>query len=137
MVLALAEAVLISESRLLDPAVLLATCDGDAALLGRVIASLRANLPKELSEAQAQLDAGDARGLREQAHRLQGMISAASTVGAMVASELEDEAANDRLDTSAALLARLDAMTTTLLADLEEISIDEILAASSADDRPR
>ena len=115
---------------LLDPDVLLASCDGDAEILGRVIAALRAQVPKELAVARARLDAGDTNGLREQAHRLQGMISTASTVVAMVASDLEDEAAGNRLETSAALLARLDTMTTTLLASLAEISVDDLRAAS-------
>ena len=107
---------------------MLASCDGDGEVLRRVIAALRAQLPKELGEAHARFAAGDAPGLREQAHRLHGMISTASTVVAMVASELEDEAASNRLETSAALLARLDAMTKTLLTSLAAIDIDDLLA---------
>jgi PAS domain S-box-containing protein len=115
--------------RLIDSETLLAACDGNAEILGRVIAALRTHLPTELRETHARFDAGDAKGLREKAHRLQGMISTASTVVAMVASELEDEAANNRLETSAALLARLDVMTMTLLTSLENVSIDDLLAA--------
>ncbi len=127
MVLALAAVDMVD--RLLDPDILLASCDGDAEVLGRVIAALRAQLPKELAEAHARFAAGDAPGLREKAHRLQGMISTASTAVAMVASELEDEAASNRLETSAVLLDRLDTMTKRLLTSLAEISIDDLLAA--------
>jgi HPt (histidine-containing phosphotransfer) domain-containing protein len=116
---------------LLDSNVLLASCDGDAEVLRRVIAALRAQLPKELRAAHACFAAGDATGLREKAHRLQGMVSTASPAIAVVASELEDEAANHRLDTSAALLARLDAMTTALMTSLEATSIHDLLAAGT------
>jgi HPt (histidine-containing phosphotransfer) domain-containing protein len=115
--------------RLLDPAVLLTSCDGDAEVLVQVIAALRTQLPKELAAARACLVRGDASALRETAHRLQGMISTASPAIATVASELEDEAASNQLEPSAALLARLEAMITTLLANLAEISIDELLGA--------
>jgi hypothetical protein len=107
---------------LLDVSVLRASCDDDAEMLDRVIAALRAQLPRELGEAHACCLAGDAPGLREKAHRLQGMISTASPLVATVASELEDEAASQRLDTSAALLARLDTMTTELLTSLAELA---------------
>lgn len=115
--------------RLLDPDILLASCDGDAEVLGRVIAALRTQLPMELGEAHARCAAGDAPGLRERAHRLHGMISTASTAVAMVASELEDEAASNRLETSAVLLGRLDAMTNALLTSLAELSIDDLVAS--------
>ena len=117
------------DQRLLDPEVLLASCDGDPEVLVRVLAALRAHLPKELGEARDRFVAGDTIGLREKAHRLHGMISTASPVVAMVASELEDEAAINRLDTSATLLARLEDMTKRLLRRLDETSIDELLAA--------
>ena len=117
----------IAEVRLLDADVLRASCDGDAEILSRVIAGLRAQLPKELAEARARLDACDATGLRERAHRLHGMVSTVSVVVAAVASELEDEAASGRFTTSAALLARLEAMTAALLTTLAELSVEDLL----------
>ncbi len=115
--------------RLLAPEILLATCGRDGELLARVVSSLQELLPRELQAARARFDAGDAPGLCETAHRLQGMISTASTVVAMLAGELEDEAANNRLETSAALLARLDGMTMALLASLDGITIEDLVAA--------
>jgi two-component system sensor histidine kinase/response regulator len=114
---------------LLSPAVLLASCGGDAAILGHICAALRDRLPVELAAVSAARAAGDAAGLREAAHKLCSMVAAFSTAMSGVASDVEDHAAGGRLDLAAPLVDRLEAMAPALAAAVADLSIDALRAA--------
>jgi PAS domain S-box-containing protein len=100
---------------LLDPGVLLAACGGDAAILEKLCQAFRARLPDHLKAVQEALRQRDAPRLREVAHKLTGMVAAFSTVAGDVASDLEDHAAQGRLEEAQPLAAQLETMTQELI----------------------
>lgn len=122
---------LVSAPAWLDIETLLAACDGEAAIYDRVRGALRTALPKELAVAIGHLERGDLAALRETAHRLHGTISVASSKVAAVASELEDYAADNVADESAARVARLQELVPPLLAELEATSFEHLARWSS------
>ncbi len=115
-----------TEHKVLDPAVLLAACGGEAELLSRIGQALRVHLPDELERAQRALLAQDAHGLREAAHKLYGMIAAVSTSAGALASELEDQAEVGALEAAGASLERLTRVSTELLDALGTVSIAQL-----------
>ncbi len=116
------------DAALVDPRVLLAACGGDSTILERLATALRHHLPGELSRAQTHLHAGNADALREAAHRLYGMVSAASTVAGKLASELEDQAACGALSEAAPLLDRLERTSKELLAIMDHVNVPGLRA---------
>jgi hypothetical protein len=73
---------------------------------------------------------GDARRLRESAHKLCGMVAAFSTVAGRIASDLEERAADGLVDDeSGRLLAELQTMTSELVGLVEDLSIDGLRAS--------
>jgi HPt (histidine-containing phosphotransfer) domain-containing protein len=103
------------EPSLLDPPVLLAACGGDPAILEKICQAFRARLPDHLAAVQQALQQRDAPRLREAAHKLAGMVAAFSTEAGRLASDLEDHAADDQLDTAPALVQRLATMAQELM----------------------
>ena len=101
--------------RLLDPQVLLAACGDDAATLEMICRTFRARLPDQLQAVQDALRDRNAPRLREAAHKLSGMVAAFSTGAGGVASDLEDRAAQGRLEEARPLAARLEAMAEGLM----------------------
>ena len=109
---------------LIDARVLLAACDGNAAVLTKLSAALRACLPDRLDAVTRALEDRDAPRLAEAAHRLCGVVSPFSTIAAALASELEDRAARGDLDDgTSALLARLALMAPELLAQVADFPL--------------
>ena len=112
---------------LIDTRVLMAACDGDAAILGRLSAALRASVPDRLDAVARALENRDAPRLAEAAHELRGVVSPFSTVAASLASELEDRAASGDLDGSTSvLLTRLAVMAPELLAQVADLPLDAL-----------
>jgi len=114
------------EPNLLDPPVLLAACGGDAAILNSICQAFQARLPDQLASLQAALAAEDAPRLREAAHKLHGMVAAFSTTAGAVVSQLEDEAAAERLAACCPLAEQLGAMARQLLQEVNGASIDTL-----------
>jgi CheY-like chemotaxis protein len=112
-----------TEPGLLNPRVLLAACGGDALILEKICQAFRARLPDHLKAVQDTLRDRDAPRLREAAHKLAGMVAAFSTVAGGVASELEDHAAQDRLEEARALVGQLETMAPELLRLVGELSL--------------
>src|SRR5262249_33324514 len=96
------------EPGLLDAAVLLAACGGDAVILAKIGQAFRTRLPDQLRAVQDALAAQDAPRLREAAHTLCGMVAAFSTVAGRAASELEDCAAQGQLEIARPLVGQLE-----------------------------
>jgi PAS domain S-box-containing protein len=111
---------------LLDPAALLAACDGDAEGLREMCKDLSTFAPARLAEAVGALGDQDAPRLREAARKRYGLLSAFSTVAGNVASDLEGRAAAGRLDEARALVARLNAMTQELIRQAEGLSLESL-----------
>jgi len=113
-------------ARWLDARVLLAACDSDAVILERIGHALRAHVPAELARAEASFRERHAGGLREAAHRLCGMLGAASSSIGQVASDLEDAAAAGRLGEAGVILRRLARMIEALLPAMEGLSLERL-----------
>ena len=64
--------------------------------------------------------------LHEAAHKLYGTITAFSTVGGAVASDLEDLAAGGQLEDARPLIKRLEAMVAELIEQVDGLSIESL-----------
>ncbi len=115
-----------TELGLLDPRVLLAACAGDAAILEGICRAFRAGLPGQLRAVQDALRDRNAPRLREAAHKLAGMVSVFSTTAGGTASDLEDRAADGRLEEAEPLAARLAAMAEELLRGIDRLSLETL-----------
>jgi two-component system, sensor histidine kinase and response regulator len=122
---------------LLDPRVLLAACDGDAALLEKICQVLRARLPDDLTAVQDALRERDAVRLRQAAHKLRGTVAAFSTAAGAVASGLEDHAARGRLEEAQPLMEQLEAMARELIEQVDGLSIEALRDQAGAADADR
>jgi PAS domain S-box-containing protein len=122
---------------LLAPRVLLAACGGDQAILERICHALRARLPHHLTAVQEALSVRDAPRLREAAHKVSGMVAAFSTVAGGVASDLEDLAADGRLDEAAPLVERLDTMGRELMRLVDGLTLESLQSQDKVADLNR
>jgi CheY-like chemotaxis protein len=120
------------EPRLLDPAVLLAACGDDSAILEKLAQAFRARLPDHMRAVQDALRERDPPRLREAAHKLCGMVAAFSSVAAGVASEIEDQAAAGQLEEAGPLVERLVAMTQELLRLAGGLSLEALRRQAEA-----
>lgn len=111
---------------LIDPVVLLAVCGGIAKLLGEMCRDFKSNVPSLWTEVGRALRDHDAPRLRKAAHKLHGMITAFSTVGGAVASDLEDLAARGQLEEARPLVERLGAMVRELIEQVDGLSIETL-----------
>ena len=73
---------------LLDPAALLAACDGDAELLRKMCRHFQTFVPGRLAELSEALRDRNALHLREAAHKLGAMVSSFSSIAAEAAALL-------------------------------------------------
>jgi CheY-like chemotaxis protein len=117
---------------LLSPRVLLAACGDDAATLEEICQTFRVRLPEHLKAVQDALRDRDAPRLREAAHKLAGMAAAFSTVAGGVASDLEDIAAQGRLEEALPLAARLETMAEELMRLAGGLSLDALRGQAGA-----
>jgi PAS domain S-box-containing protein len=115
---------------LLDPRVILATCGDDAAILESISRAFCARLPEHMRAVQDALRGRDASRLREAAHKVAGMVSAFSTVAGAAASNLEDLAAQGRLEEAAQPVQRLEMMVAELIPLVSRLTIEDLRAAA-------
>jgi two-component system, sensor histidine kinase and response regulator len=121
---------------LLDPRVLLAACGGDAVILEKICQAFRTRLPDHLTAVQDALRERDTARLREAAHKLCGMVAAFSTVAGGVASDLEDHAAQGRLEDVRPIVHQLETMADELIRLAGGLSLETLRKlVSPADDR--
>jgi two-component system sensor histidine kinase/response regulator len=76
-------------NRLLDAATLLAGCGSDPDLLEKMVHSFDTHARRQLALVADAIRRQDPRGLRESAHKLKGLVSAFSDVGANAVADLE------------------------------------------------
>jgi PAS domain S-box-containing protein len=127
-----------AERGLIDSRVLLAACGEDAVILEKLCGALRAGLPDQVAAVEEALNAGDAPRLRAAAHRICGMMAAFSKVAGGVASEIEDHAADGRLEPARSLVERLAAMARELIRLAGGLSLEALRhqAGSKAGESP-
>jgi two-component system, sensor histidine kinase and response regulator len=111
---------------LLDPRVLLAACGDDAAILKNICQAFRSRLPDHLTAIQDALTQRDAKRLREASHKLCGMVAAFSTVTGRVASDVEDLAAQGRLDDARPLVGQLESMAKEIMQAVDGLSLESL-----------
>jgi CheY-like chemotaxis protein len=122
--------------RLLDPIAVLRACGDDEEALRGMCRAFQAYLPDRLAEVGAALRTRDAPRLREAAHKLCALLFEFSTVAGDVASDLEDHAAQGRLDEARPLVERLEAMAQELLPLVVGLSLETLRQQAEAEDDP-
>jgi response regulator RpfG family c-di-GMP phosphodiesterase len=100
---------------LLDATVLWDVCGGDAGTLEKLCTTFRSRLPDHLAAVRDALRDQNAPRLRESAHKLNGILSAFSSVAGAVASDLEDRAAEGQIEGTEPLVADLESMAQELM----------------------
>ncbi len=110
----------------LDANVLLAACGGDAGILEKICKAFRAGIPDHLTAIQDALRERDAVRLREAAHKICGMVGAFSTVAGDVASDLQDVAAQGKLEEAKPLAERLESIIQELMQLTSDLSLETL-----------
>ena len=121
---------------LLDPVAVLAVCGDDAEALRRMCQDFQIYAPVRLGEVGDALRERNALRLRQAAHKLYPLMFAFSPVAGNVASELEDHAAQDRLEEAHPLVERLEAMTQELMRLVGDLSLEMLRQQAGRADDP-
>ena len=124
------------EPRLLDPVAVLTACGDDEEALRRMCQAFQTYVPDRLAEVGDALRGKDAPRLREAAHKLCGLLSAFSTAAGDVASDLEDQAAQGRLEEARPLVEQLEAMAQELLTLASGLSLETLRQQTGPADDP-
>jgi PAS domain S-box-containing protein len=111
---------------LLDPAALLAACDGDAELLRKMCRSFQTFVPGRLAEVNEALRDRNAPRLREAAHKLGGMVSSFSGTAAEHAALLERLGSEGRIEEAAQAHSRLSETVERLMSVLGTLSVEQL-----------
>jgi CheY-like chemotaxis protein len=115
-----------TDSDLLDPAALLAACDGDAELLRRMCRHFQTFAPGRLAEVAEALRDRDSVRLREAAHKLGGMVSSFSATAAEAAALLVRLATEGKIEEATQTNSSLTEMVERLVAEAESLSIEKL-----------
>ncbi len=111
---------------LVDPDTLLAACDDDPVLLGKLIRVFQSNVPGSLARVQEAITRQDPAQLRESTHQLRGLLSTFSPKAAQAAALLEAMGAGGELGDAASAFETLADMIERLGPLLENLPIDEL-----------
>jgi HPt (histidine-containing phosphotransfer) domain-containing protein len=123
---------------LLDPIAVLRACGDDEEALRGMCRAFQTYVPERLAEVGDALRGKDAPRLREAAHKLCALLYAFSTAAGDVASDLEDRAAQGRLEEARPLVEQLETMTQELRRLAGGLSIDTLRSQAVASrDTPR
>jgi PAS domain S-box-containing protein len=114
------------EPGLLDPAALLAACDGDAELLRKMCRHFQTFAPGRLAEATEALRDRNAIRLREAAHKLGGMVSSFSAIAAEAAALLGRLGGEGKIDEATEAHSRLTDIVGGISSVLDALSIDQL-----------
>jgi CheY-like chemotaxis protein/HPt (histidine-containing phosphotransfer) domain-containing protein len=116
----------LTDSELLDPAALLAACDGDAELLRKMCRHFQTFAPGRLAEVSEALRNRDSVRLRESAHKLGGMVSSFSATAAEAAALLVRIAGEGKIDEAKRTHSLLTEMVGSLVAVADTLSVEEL-----------
>ena len=121
---------------LLDPVAVLRACGDDEEVLRMMCRAFQTYVPKRLAEMGDTLRDRDAPRLREAAHKLCALLFAFSTAAGNVASDLEDHAAQGRLEEARPLMEQLEVMARELMRVVEGLSIETLRNQATAVGHP-
>jgi len=113
---------------LIDPAILLSACAGDATLLADMIQLFEEEAPELLARVEAAVRSLDAEQLRTAAHSLRGMVSSFSTSAANAAQVLEQLGSEGRAGEAAERYRVLNRAVQELRAILPTLTIEKLRA---------
>jgi CheY-like chemotaxis protein len=113
-------------SDLLNPAVLLAACDGDAELLRKMCQHFLSFAPDRLAEAKEALRDRDGARLQEAAHKVAGIVSSFSATAAEAAALLERLGSEGEFEEAIHTYSRLTAMVGRLMSTLDTLSVEQL-----------
>ncbi len=119
---------------LLDPVAVLTACGGNAEGLRTMCQDFKTYALAQLAEVGDALRELDAPRLRQAAHRFCTLLFAFSTVAGNVASDLEDQAAQGRLEEARPLVERLETMTRELMRLSGGLSLETLRQQAEATD---
>jgi CheY-like chemotaxis protein/nitrogen-specific signal transduction histidine kinase/HPt (histidine-containing phosphotransfer) domain-containing protein len=125
-VLAPAESVAEVPHSLLDPAALLAACDGDAELLRKMCRLFQTFVPGRLAEVSEALRDRDSAHLRQAAHKLGGMVSSFSAPAAEAAALLGRLGGEGKIEEAKQTFSRLTEIVGRLLSLLDTLSVEQL-----------
>ena len=111
---------------LLDPAALLAACDGDAELLRKMCQHFQTFVPGRLAELSEALRDRNALRLREAAHKLGGMVSSFSATAAEAVALLGRLGGEGKIDEAVQAHSRLTEIVGRLLSALDTLSVEQL-----------
>jgi CheY-like chemotaxis protein/HPt (histidine-containing phosphotransfer) domain-containing protein len=117
-----------ANATLLDPAILLSACAGDAALLADMIQLFEEEAPQLLARVEAAVRSADAERLRTAAHSLRGLVSSFSTRAAKAAQVLEQLGSEGRAGESAEQYQDLNQAVQELRTILPTLTIEKLRA---------
>jgi two-component system, sensor histidine kinase and response regulator len=110
----------------LDPAALLAACDGDDELLRKMCRHFRTFVPGRLVEVTEALRDGDTSRLREAAHKLGGMVSSFSATAAEAAALLGRLGDEGKIEEAIQAHSRLAEIAERLNSVLDTLSVEQL-----------
>jgi CheY-like chemotaxis protein len=111
---------------LLDPAALLAACDGDDELLRKMCRHFQTFVPSRLAEVSEALRNRNVPRLRAAAHKLGGMVSSFSATAAEAAALLGRLGKEGRFEEATQTHSRLTAMMGRLIPVLNTLSVEQL-----------
>jgi len=111
---------------LLDPAALLAACDGEDELLRKMCRHFRTFVPGRLAEVAEALRDGNTPRLREAAHKLGGMVSSFSATAAEAAALLGRLGGEGKLEEATQAHSRLTEIVGRLNSVLDTVSVEQL-----------
>jgi PAS domain S-box-containing protein len=111
---------------LIDPAALLAACDGDADLLLKMCGHFRTYAPGRLAEVSEALRERNVPRLREATHKLGGMVASFSAAAAEAAALLGQLGARGEFEEAIPVQSRLTDLVGRLLSILDTVSVDQL-----------
>jgi len=125
-------------SGLLDPVAVLRACGDDEETLRVMCRAFQTYLPGQLADVSDALRGRDAPRLREAGHKVTALLFAFSTAAGDVASDLEDRAAQGRLEEARPLVEQLETMARELLGLAGGLSLASLRhQAEAAEDAKR
>jgi signal transduction histidine kinase/CheY-like chemotaxis protein/HPt (histidine-containing phosphotransfer) domain-containing protein len=111
---------------LLDPAALLAACDGDDELLRKMCRHFRTFVPGRLAEVMEALRDGNTSRLREAAHKLGGTVSSFSATAAEAAALLGRLGDEGKIEEATQVHSRLTEIVGRLNSVLDTLSVERL-----------
>jgi hypothetical protein len=119
------------DSQLLAPKALLAACGGDNRILESICNAFRIGLPNLIAHVLDSFRNRDSMQLREAAHELSGVLAAFSTIGGNLASQIEDLAAEGRLEECHPIVDDLVQNSQEIVRQIDGLTIEQLHSQAS------